>query len=342
MYEFNLALQKQSVEFYQHIGGIPGVIQMMSYQDFLNIKESYKQKIDFFDFALTKIQNSMKPDYYNKQLLHIIHLLKVFCEHEGVRELCIADIDSVFISKFVMYLTKVRNLMTNTIKGYVQKATYFVSLAKQEGLQVASDFREIQIEDEETSGIYLTRGEITRLYYHPLKTQLRREVRDLFVMGCCIGMRYSDYSTLTSNNFDIAERKIRKKTKKTGAPAVIPMHDYVVEIYNRYNGVPKVRCSQWFNKAIKNICKEIGLDEEVYWERTVGGEVVCKTFKKYELVSSHTARRSFATNMYIEGFPLSTIRAFTTHKTESSCLKYIRFSLEDVADANKHHRFFRK
>lgn len=232
--------------------------------------------------------------------------------------------------------------MTNTIKGYIQKTTYFITLARQEGLQVADDYKLPRIEEEETSGIYLTERELSRLYSYPLKTKLKEEVRDLFVLGCCTGLRYSDYSTLSLINFDFQDRLIRKKTKKTGQPAVIPLHEYVEEIIEKYNGLPKSRCSQWFNKAIKNICRDAGINKKIYWERTVGGKVICKTFKKYELVSSHTARRTFATNMYTSGIPLADIRVFTAHKTESSLLKYIRFSMENVANKYKNNKFFRQ
>jgi integrase len=51
----------------------------------------------------------------------------------------------------------------------------------------------------------------------------------------------------------------------------------------------------------------------------------------YECISSHTARRSFATNLYLDGYPTIEIQKITGHKTETSFMKYIRVTKLDAA-----------
>ena len=53
---------------------------------------------------------------------------------------------------------------------------------------------------------------------------------------------------------------------------------------------------------------------------------------KWQLVSTHTARRSFATNLYLSGFPAISIMKITGHRTEASFLKYIRITQRDTAN----------
>ena len=64
---------------------------------------------------------------------------------------------------------------------------------------------------------------------------------------------------------------------------------------------------------------------------TKGGKRCTSIYEKWQLVSAHTARRSFATNLYKSGFPSISIMAITGHKTESSFLRYIKVSKEEHA-----------
>lgn len=65
-----------------------------------------------------------------------------------------------------------------------------------------------------------------------------------------------------------------------------------------------------------------------------------QTMPKYKLVSSHTARRSFATNAYLAGVPTISIMKITGHKTESAFMKYIKISGKENAVKLKGHKFF--
>jgi integrase len=98
---------------------------------------------------------------------------------------------------------------------------------------------------------------------------------------------------------------------------------------------------QNFNKVIKTICKRAGILDKCLIERTIGFKVDSKTFKKCELVSSHTARRSFSTNAYLAGIPTKNIMLLTGHKTEAAFFKYIRISKSENAKLLSEHSFFK-
>ena len=103
---------------------------------------------------------------------------------------------------------------------------------------------------------------------------------------------------------------------------------------------PKISSQQAFSKIIKIICKNAGINELVLWERTVGKKVVRKTYQKWQLVSSHTARRTGATNMYLSGIPTARIMLLTGYKTEQSFFKYIRIEKKENAEILSNHYFF--
>ncbi len=52
---------------------------------------------------------------------------------------------------------------------------------------------------------------------------------------------------------------------------------------------------------------------------------------KYELLTTHCARRSFATNMFKAGIPSITIMAITGHRTERAFLTYIKVTPDEHA-----------
>jgi len=164
----------------------------------------------------------------------------------------------------------------------------------------------------------------------------------LFIIGCCTGLRYSDYSRLNKTHFIENGQFIKIKTQKTGAVVQVPVHKFVSEIVAKYNGeLPKAKCIQYFDRTIKLICKKVGFNETILYERTIGHNVISKELSKWQVISSHTARRSFATNAFLDGVPTYRIMMITGHRSEKSFFKYIKVSIEDNANFLSNHRFFK-
>ena len=88
---------------------------------------------------------------------------------------------------------------------------------------------------EESTAIYLSEAEITDLYNLDLSLRPAYErVRDLFIVGCWTGLRFSDFSRIEAKN--IANGKITIKTQKTGKTVSIPLHKNVLGIMAKYEG----------------------------------------------------------------------------------------------------------
>ena len=255
------------------------------------------------------------------------------------------SVTAEFIDDFIIYLED-QDLRHNTIVGYILKIQTLIRRASQYNYAVDNTYDEIDLRTEPTNAVFLSMNEITRIYYYKFEKQDKRKakerIRDLFVVGCLTALRYSDYSTLTAT--DLQNGYIVKRTKKTNVDVKVPAHDYVKEIFAKYSGfVPRGLCIQYFNKYLKVIMREIGLNDLVTYSFTKGGEMKTVTREKWELISSHTARRSAATNMYLTGrMKTFEIMKLTGHRTEQNFFRYIRLTGDDTARSISGDMFFRK
>ena len=250
-----------------------------------------------------------------------------------------------FIDDFIIYLED-QGLRHNTIVGYILKVQTLVRRASQYNYAVDVTYDEIDLKCEPTNAVFLSMNEITRIYYYKFVKQDKRKakerIRDMFILGCLTALRYSDYSRLTSQN--LINGYIVIRTKKTNVDVKVPAHDYVREIFSKYAGqVPCGLCIQYFNKYLKVIMKEIGLNDLVTYSFTKGGELKTVTREKWELISSHTARRSAATNMYLTGrMKTFEIMKLTGHRTEQNFFRYIRLTSDDTARSISGDMFWSK
>lgn len=255
------------------------------------------------------------------------------------------SITEEFLDDFIVYLEDC-GLRHNTIMGYVIKIQSLVRKASQYNYAVDNTFDEIEMREEPTFAVFLSMNEISRIYYYKFGKQDKRmakeRIRDLFVVGCLTALRYSDYSTLSADN--LQNGFIVKRTKKTNIDVKVPVHDFVKEIFEKYNGaIPNGLCIQYFNKYLKVIMAEIGLNDRVTFSYTKGGQLKTVTREKWELISSHTARRSAATNMYLTGrMKTLEIMKLTGHRTEQNFFRYIRLTSDDTARSISGDMYFRK
>ncbi len=186
----------------------------------------------------------------------------------------------------------------------------------------------------------LMKNEDHRQHNVAKKVTAMRKAKDMFLIGAFTGLRYSDYSRLKPAN--IENGVIRIRNKKTGITTSVPVHWVVQEIIDNGYDFDHPLFEQKLNDQIKDVAKLAGLDDEVLINRNVGGQDVEIIKKRYELVSSHTARRSFATNAYRAGIPSIAIMKVTGHKRESTFLRYIRITEKENAEMLKSSTFFQK
>ena len=182
----------------------------------------------------------------------------------------------------------------------------------------------------------MTEDELAKLYALKINNKKLEEVRDLFIFGAWVGLRFSDFSNIKPENIIQIDGDyfIKTITQKTKELVIIPCNPVIMEIFEKYadrpNKLPKTISNQKFNDYIKDVCKLAEFNEV--------GRISAKPKDILaDLVSSHTARRSFATNYYLQGFPTIDLMKITGHRTERSFLKYIKVSKLDTAKRLSEH-----
>lgn len=194
--------------------------------------------------------------------------------------------------------------------------------------------------EEPADSIYLTQDEIDAIWNLHLDSSMERKARDLFILGVYTASRFSDYSRLSLE--DVRDGKIRFVQKKTAGSVVIPAAPRVTEVLKRNGGKAPEICMMVYNRTIKEVCRKAGIDTPVTITKSKGTAHITMKRKKYELVSSHTARRTGATLLYMSGVPLRQCMLITGHTTEVSFMKYIRVTKEQNAELLSSNSFFNR
>jgi integrase len=228
-----------------------------------------------------------------------------------------------YLSHDAVKLDGEKGLAVNTVGKTLKNLKIFLRDCARKHIIDPIDTSDFKVYQEEVENIYLTEKEINSIYKLDLSDEKDRErIRDLFILGCYTGLRYSDLISIKPVN--IKGDFIRLKQGKTMNHVVIPLNDTAKEIIRKYDGgIPEGIQMNDFNKLIKGIAAEAGISEEIIITQKRGAERIDTTYKKFELIASHTCRRSFCTNEYLKGTPTLFIMKISGHRTERNFLKYI-------------------
>jgi len=216
------------------------------------------------------------------------------------------NINLDFFHKYVSFLQNDLDLGPNSVAKDISVLKIILSAAVEMNYTTNIQFRhkKFSFVARETEVVFLTEKEIATLYHCDLSGNKRLgQVRDLFVLGCLTGHRFSGQSA------------------GSYIPAQPPAHPIATEIGSRYRatpgGLPVPPSNQKFNAYIKEACRQAGLTQKGRLPSDPGLQL-------WECISSHTARRSMASNAWLSGIPAHEIMQITGHRTEKAFLDYIR------------------
>lgn len=252
----------------------------------------------------------------------------------------ISDIDVDFYNKFRDYGLENKYSLSTINKYFSTVKTMGNYAYTHHGIQLSHRYNLIKLKSNRMPVVYLTIDElklISSLDSHQLGPKLDN-VRDWLLISCLTGQRISDFMNFSVDNIrEVDGIKLmdifQEKSKKS---VTIPILDQVIEIMKKYNGgFPKQLSDQKYNNYVKEVVKLAGIDEVTY-----GGVVkvipgkgkrkVMGDYPKYELISSHVGRRSFATNFYGK-MKTPLLMNITGHVKESTFLSYIGKTSKDTA-----------
>lgn len=339
----------------------PTPLKLKDALDRSQFKEEYGQSTSFLKFVNDLTNESIRKAGTVKQWKQTLNRLIEF-KNDTQTEIDFDTINMEFYNKFINYLynkgyTKVsvnknqQKIITkldyskNTIGGFIKNIKIFMNEAVDRNLTKNLEYRnrKFKVMEEQVDKIYLSQKELLTIYNLKLKTEYKslEKVRDIFIIACYTGLRFSDLIQVKPENIISDGTQIKIKTEKTGELVIIPLHTMAKEIIKKYNGsLPPAISNQPMNRYLKEIAELAELNETINISITRGGKTEHETYKKSDLVTTHTARRSFATNAYLMDVPTVSIMKITGHKTEKSFMRYIRISQEENANKLTSHPFF--
>jgi len=273
--------------------------------------------------------------------------LKEYEEHSKT-VLRFSDMNSTFVEGFIRYLNeRERSIKPKKFEDFIDRGMSINTIAKQFAVLKTfliytidkriselrkDDLKDFKFAQEESDEIYLDLSEIEKINNLDLSNNTTLDnVRDYFVIASWTGLRFSDYNLLNKKNIT-KDNLLNIKQTKTTQSVIIPLHKNVITILEKHNyNLPKVISNQKMNDYLKTLGKMAGLNDPFVKKITIGGETKEITLEKWQMFSTHTGRRSFATNHYKLGLDTLAIMSITGHRTERSFLKYIKVTKEEQA-----------
>lgn len=306
---------------------------------FNRVDESQPEKTYFIDWIKKFVEVAPKRLHKGKNITEstikkYVTTLNNLINYESDKKhrLTFDDITLNFYFDFVDYCKNTHRLGTNTIGTRIKAIKFFCRQIELEGLPISQHYKhpEFVAQEEKAKDIYLTNEEIEKIFTYDFSNNARLDnARDLLIIGLNTGLRVSDFMRLDLSH--IKADTITIKAKKTGKTAEIPINTQIEFTLNKRGGkLPHSLSEQKFNEYIKEIGELVGFTEKTHGAKMECVDVDKKIYRKvegifpkWELMTSHICRRSFATNLYGE-IATPVIMAITGHSTEQQFLTYIK------------------
>ncbi len=244
------------------------------------------------------------------------------------------QITDIFWAHFTHYL-QCDGISIPSIKTLCSQLKSALAWASRHRAVISPSYDLIQLPDCKHQQIALTPDDVSRIYHFEINSINKRpqylrhmeRVRDMFVLSCNLGQRYSDMIRVDRPSFEFNRFTIVQQ--KTGTKAVVDIDKFCVDrkmvyqILEKYNyEAPFKGDISSYNKYLKYLMQHVGLTEEIKRETKVNGMIHTEYIPKYKLIGSHTGRRTFITINLLRGIPLHEIMRASGHTSYSSFQKY--------------------
>lgn len=257
-----------------------------------------------------------------KRYMVFFHLLERF---EGFlcKRLYVEEMNFDFIKDFMIFC-KDEEYSENTIYRTIHFVKTILNFAERKGIRTCVRELEIRREKQTREIVTLAENEIAQIQQTKVPKELQA-AKDWLLISCYTGQRFSDFMNFDKQQLQTVDGKIclsfvQQKTKKK---VLLPVHPNVLQTLERNGNVfPGLLDIQNYNNEIKEIAKLANLNESVKARKRFGFRSRIVQVEKWEFMSSHIGRRSFATNFY-EKIPTPLLMEATGHSTEQMFLRYI-------------------
>ncbi len=287
---------------------------------------------EYFESRIKELKTERPNSSTSKHYGTTFNTLKDYKSHKAKKTLDFQDITDAFFKDFEAFAYQIKKYNPNTFWKYITILKTAMREAQDKSYHNNEHYKRFSSKKVPTHEIYLDEIELEKIYRLDLTEKKGHDItRDLFIIGCFTGgLRFSDWAKIRPNQIKEENRKMicTVTTEKTGQIVSFPLtHSYVKEILIKYdNNLPKPLSNQKSNEYLKDIGKWATIDIPTIKTEYPSGIRTETTVFKYELITTHTARRSFATNLANRKYPLHQIRLMTGHATEKQLHQYLKTS----------------
>lgn len=293
--------------------------------------------VDYIDFYIQYREHELKPTSVTKY--NVIKHKMQRLEEKRKKPILIKEINESFKREFVEYY-KAEKYSINTTQRELGFIKTFCKHARSLEVETHPQLDQLKLSKEKVEKIYLNFDELKKIEETKDLPEHLDNARDWLIISCFLGQRISDFMRFNDKMLRVEEGKtlIEFTQKKTGKLMTVPLHEKVLNIIKKRNGsFPRSISDQRYNDYIKEVCKAAKLNSEIKGSKQLETKPESgifrketKIFPKWELVTSHIGRRSFATNFYGK-IPTTYLIYVTGHSTEAMFLNYIGKSNKDLA-----------
>lgn len=298
--------------------------------------------IPFFEYYIDKRKNELTD--IRIRAIRVTRRKIEKLEDRINRKFKINDINEDFKDMFANFCREKR-YGKNTQQRELSLIKTICRYARYSGIETHHQLEKIKLSREETKHIHLTFEELEKITELNLPQDYLDNARDWLLISCDIGQRVSDFMRFDNSKIRIENGKqlLEFKQVKTKKLMTIPISKKVRKILEKRDGeFPRAISDQKYNNYIKEVCRLAEINHMCEGKKRISiaanGEKPSKSdyrdvvgeFEKWELVSSHIGRRSFATNYYGK-VPTTFLINITGHSTEVQFLNYIKKSNKDLA-----------
>lgn len=238
------------------------------------------------------------------------------------------------------------NIKDTTVEKNISALRWFLTWADRHGMLRCTDYRDFRpkLQKMDKPVVFLDWDELMTLLDFKLQDEALSRVRDVFCFCAFTSLRYSDVYALRWA--DVFEDHIKVTTQKTDDALVIELNRYSQEILGRYcdesypdDKVFPVLSNQKMNVRLKELMKACGFSRLVRISEFQNGERVDRLVPKWQLITTHAARRTFISNALMMGIPPNVVMRWTGHSDYDSMKPYI--AIADAARAQEMEKFNR-
>ena len=269
-----------------------------------------------------------------------LNLIELFYAHQK-RTYNLDEIDLRFFDDFRNYCFEEKKYLNNYFAKIINNIKACMNWAKDRNLHNNTNFEKFKAHEENIEVVYLTKDELFHFYNYKFDSKKLAKVRDIYCFSCFTGLRYSDLSNLKPSH--IYENIIKLNVEKTrDKDQIIPLSKYAKSILATYKDtqfypLPMIS-SQKLNEYIKEACRVAEINSPVTISRYSGKSKIEKTVPKHDLLTLHTARKTFVTNSLVLGMNQMIIRSITGHLSDSSFRRYVKVA--DNVKSNELTKFW--